>query len=214
MTTEVIPKEKLTAYQRWELGSFGPAPVAPRSAAGGMPASQIKLPTAEDVERIHLEAQKAGYAAGYEEGTARARMEALRLHTLAENLEQALGEVNQGIADTLLTLALKLAQQMVRQALQVKPELVGEVVRDTLQQLFHPHATIYVHPDDAALIRSFLGEQLTHAGHRIFEDDTMIRGGCRVEASGSQIDATMETRWRRITENLSRSQSWIEAVRK
>jgi flagellar assembly protein FliH len=207
MSIEVIPKERLTAFERWELGSFEPAAPAKQPASAGMPASEVKLPTAEDVERIHQEAHKAGYAAGYEEGTARARMEALKLHTVVENLDSALGTLDQSVADALLDLALELAQQMARHELQCKPEGVLDVVREVLQQLFHPHATIYLHPEDATLVRSFIGEQLNHAGHRIFEDPKLARGGCRVEAGGSQIDASIETRWRRISENIGRNAS-------
>ena len=210
MSIEVIPKEKLTAFERWELNSFDPAP-AKQAASEGLPACEIRLPTAQELERIHQEAHKAGYAAGYEEGTARARVEALGLHTILENLEQSLRTLDQTVAETLLNLAIELAQQMVRQELRAKPERVLEVVREVLEQLFHPHATLYLHPEDAVLARSFLGDQLSHAGHRIFEDEKLARGGCRVEAGGSQIDATMETRWRRITETIGRSGNWVGA---
>ncbi|MDR2881834.1 MAG: hypothetical protein LBV29_08060 [Azoarcus sp.] len=36
------------------------------------------------------------------------------------------------------------------------------------------------------------------------EDETVSPGGCRVETPGAQIDATMETRWRRAIESLGR----------
>jgi flagellar assembly protein FliH len=136
-------------------------------------------------------------------------VEALSVHTILENLEQALSTLDQAVAETLLDLAIELAQQMVRQELRAKPEQVLDVVREVLEQLFHPHATLYLHPEDAALARSFLGDQLSHAGHRIFEDEKLARGGCRVEAGGSPIDATMETRWRRITETIGRSGIWV-----
>lgn len=224
----VIPKEKLTAYQRWELNSFDPAPAAApppqepvrepepppppvaatETLAEAMP--HLSFPTVEELEAIHQEAHKGGYDAGYEEGTARARMEALRLHTLAESLEEAMGQLDQRIADDLVSFALELARRMVSQALQVQPDLVLATVREALQQLFHGHATIHVHPEDAGLVKAFLAEQAGHVGHRVFEDEAIARGGCRVEAAGSQVDATMETRWRRIVETLGRSDNWFE----
>lgn len=219
----VIPKEKLTAYQRWELGSFDappppvqevaaaepdPPPADPEPEAEPEPAPHISYPTVEELEAIHQEAHKGGYQAGYEEGTARARMEAMRLNTLVESLEEAIGELDQRVADDLVSLALELARGMVSQALKAQPELVTATVRETLQQLFHGHATITLHPEDASLVKTFLAEQSGHAGHRIFEDETITRGGCRAEAGGSQVDATMETRWRRIAETLGRSDNW------
>lgn len=223
----LIPKEKLTAYERWEMASFAPAVATgaaaavararaaaapPAGATGAAKAAEpaLKLPTADELERIHHEAHRAGYAAGYEEGTARARMEAMRLHTMVENLGRSLAEMDGQVAQELLTLALELARQVVRQALEVKPELVLEVVREALNQLPHQHASIYLHPEDASLVRSYIGDQLTHVGHRIFEEAQMSRGGCRVEAAGSQIDASMEVRWRRLLDALGRGQVWVE----
>jgi hypothetical protein len=39
----------------------------------------------------------------------------------------------------------------------------------------------------------------------LIEDPTISRGGVRIEAAGSQIDATVQTRWRRVMDNLSRN---------
>lgn len=211
MGIEVIPKSRLTAFERWEMGSFDPPARTPRQApAEGVDAAAVQLPTAAELERIHQEAHKAGYAAGYEEGTARVRMEAMRLHTMVENLDQALRTLDQSVADSLLDLAMELAQQMVRHELQWKPSAILDVVQEVLQQIFHPHATIHLHPEDAALVRAAIGEQLNHAGHRVFEDPKLTRGGCRVEAGGSQIDASMETRWRRIAETMGRPGAKLE----
>lgn len=208
MPNTVIPEESLTAWQRWELGSFdqkkaSPA-VSPKSAAAG------SLPTAADVERIHLDAHKQGYDAGYEEGTARARMEAMRLHTLVEHLDAALGEFDQQVAEELLRLALEVARQVVRQTIAARPTMILEVVREALTQLPHQHAALYLHPEDASLVRSYLGDQLSHLGHRIFEEASIARGGLRMEAGGSHLDASVETRWKRVIEGMGATSDWIE----
>ncbi|MDT3735042.1 MAG: flagellar assembly protein FliH [Denitratisoma sp.] len=205
----IIHKENLTAWQRWELGSFDQkkaAPAAPQKRGGA--ASQ--LPTAEDIERIHRDAHKQGYDAGYEEGTARARMEALRLHTLVEQLEAALGEFDQQVAEELLGLSLEVARQVLRQAVAVRPTVILDVVRDALAQLPHQHAALYLHPEDASLVRSYLGDQLAHLGHRILEEPGIARGGLRMEAGGSHLDAGVETRWRRVIEGIGATGEWVE----
>lgn len=229
----VIPKEKLTAFERWELADFAPdakprAATKPPSAGGATATAKasakagaeapgqagaeppIRLPTADELEQIRQEAQRAGYAAGYEEGTARARMEALRLHTLVENFNHAFAEIDAQVSRELLALALEIAGQVVRQTLKVKPEVVLAVVREALAQLPHQHASIYLHPEDASLVRSYIGDQLTHGGHRILEEAGVARGGCRVEAAGSQVDASVELRWRRVLESLGMGSDWLE----
>ena len=212
----MIPKEKLTAYQRWELQDFRgeqspskPSPQTSKPAAN--PAQAIKLPTAEDIERIHAQAHKDGYAAGYEEGTARVRMEAMHLDALIENLSTALGTLDQQIAEELLALAVEVARKVVSQTLAIKPDVILATVREALQQLPQPDAVIFLHPEDAALVSHAMGEQLDHTGHRIFDDATLTRGSCRIEVGGSQIDATIETRWRRVVEGLGLKGEWALA---
>lgn len=207
MSNVIIPKENLTAWQRWELGSFDQK----RSAAGALPkAAGGQLPTADDIERIHRDAHKQGYDAGYEEGTARVRMEAMRLHTLVEQLEAALTVFDRQVAEELLGLSLEVARQVVRQTIAARPNLILDVVRDALAQLPHQHAAIYLHPEDVSLVRSYLGEQLAHAGHRIFEEATLSRGGLRMEAGGSHLDASVAGRWRRVLEGIGADEDWIE----
>ena len=207
MSDAVIPKENLTAWQRWELNGLD----QPKAAAKpGQKSAASQLPTAADIERIHQDAHKQGYAAGYEEGTARVRMEAMRLHTLVEQMNAALGEFDQNVAEALLNLSLEIARQVVRQTIAVRPTVVLEVVREALLQLPHQHAGIYLHPEDASLVRSYLGDQLSHVGHRIFEETGIARGGVRVEAGGSHIDASVETRWKRVVEGMGASNDWIE----
>jgi len=213
------------AYRRWEPPSFDaprepevvvapeppPPPPPPEPVVEEPETPRIKLPTAEDIERIHEAAHKEGYAAGYEEGTARGRMEALQLHTLVESLDKALTNLDQEVAEEILALSIEVARQMVQQNLKDQPALVVDVVREALHQLPQGRALIHLNPDDSTLVREYLGEQLKHNEHRLVEDDSIARGGCRVEASGSMVDATVQTRWRRIMENLNREDTDWEA---
>lgn len=199
--------------RRWEPASFDTAkpakPAAPnetQSAEAGSEPPAFKLPTADDVERIHNEAfesgQKAGFAAGYEEGTARVRMEAMQLNNLLGQLDSELGKFDQQVGEALTALALEIARQVVRRELKTQTDSIVDVVREALAQLPHQHAVLYLHPEDALLVRSHLAEAIQHGAHRIREDASVTRGGGRIEAAGTQIDATVETRWRRTLEAL------------
>ncbi len=245
-----IPKEKLTAYQRWEVAAFdeqaneakAPPPAAPPPEAppadgtlhqdpagadlqtaeaaveaadsGGTqePAEPpLVLPTAADIERMHHDAHAEGYAAGYQEGSAAAQASAEAMATLMDNLQQAMSGIDQGVADQLLTLAMEVANQVLRQSLSVQPELLLAVVKEAVSTL-HPHhgqPLLFVHPDDATLVRDHLGEQMPHINWRIVEDSTLTRGGCRIEVGASEVDATLETRWRRVVEGIGISEEWL-----
>lgn len=227
MSSGFIPKEKLSAYERWELAAFdegGNGGVAsPEKALEPSTESEpaaIPLPTAEEIERIHNEAWSAGHAAGseagraagFQEGLAQAREEALHLAALVENLDRSLQQLDQQIAEQLLAVAIEIASQVVRQSLRLQPDLLLPVVREAVAALplHHGHPALYLNPGDAALVRSHLGEQLAHNGWRIIEDAGTNPGGCRVEAGASEIDATLETRWRRVLEAIGANADWLE----
>lgn len=228
MSSGFIPKEKLSAYERWELAAFedgeGGGVVTPASTSQPEPepdpSPKIPLPTAEEIERIHNEAWADGHAtgleagrtAGYEEGLALARAEAERIAALGENLQQSLQQLDQEIGEHLLAVAIEIAAQVVRQSLRVQPELLLPVVREAIaaMPLHHGHPGLYLNPADALLVRTHLGEHLAHNGWRIIEDINVTSGGCRVESGASEIDATLETRWRRVLEAIGASSEWLE----
>ncbi len=218
------------AYRRWEPPSFnedGEAPAEPVESAAPEPAPEpepalppdFQFPTAEELERMQdearAEARREGYdagfaegrAAGYAEGGAQARAEAERLAALAGQLEDAFAGLDAQVTEELMGLALALTRKMVRGTLAERPEAIVDTIRAALHELPHGNARIRLHPDDAALVRDHLGEQLGHGEHRLLEDESITRGGCLLEAGGTQVDASVETRWRRVIESLGRSET-------
>ena len=228
--------EKLTAYQRWEVAAFDEAEQAAKRAAeaaaqalADAPAEtiettpQVVLPTADDIERMHIEAHEQGYAAGHaegyaaglaaghDEGLAGAQASVAKIDALMASLQKSLDSVDQQVANRLLATAVEIASQMLRQSLRVKPELLLPVVREAVATLYphSGHPALFAHPDDAALIRTHLGEQLAHSNWRIIDDATLSAGGCRVEVGASEVDATLETRWRRVIDAIGISPEWL-----
>lgn len=195
--TEVDPG-KLTAWQRWELPNFEP----------GARRDGVALTTASQVEEIHRQAREEGRQAGYAEGMRKATQDSQRLAALLAAMEQ---QVDEQVAQELLDLALDIARRVLQESLRVKPELLLGVVREAIGTLphFNQGAHLVLHPEDAALVREHMGEQLTHSGWKIFEDARIERGGARIETANSQIDATLESRWKRVVAALGKDAEWI-----
>ncbi len=198
----------LTAWERWELASLETLEATTAAAAANESLEQRLGPA--EIERIRGQAEEEGRKAGYAAGHAAARAEAERLGRAADALEQAMQEFNQSVADELLALATEIARQVVRQTIAVHPETIQAVVNEALAQFPHQHATIYLNPQDASLVRSYAGDALAHAGHRLLEESSLNPGDCVVESGNSQIDATLATRWRRVLEGIGLQTSWIE----
>lgn len=202
MSSVIITKEQLTAFERWELASFDSHPDSKRRSS------------IAELEAIRQQAHDEGYAqgrnTGYAAGITQARTEAAQIHALLQNLQDALNQVDEQLAQSLLDLSLEIARKMVGENLQVKPEVILKVVSDAIGGLphFNQNAHLILHSDDAELVRKQMGEQLLHAGWKIFTDTQIRRGGCRVETLHSQVDATVEARWKRVVESIGQDKSW------
>lgn len=199
---------RLTAWERWELASLDTLETPANESVGDDALAQQPDPT--EIERLRGQAEEAGRQAGYAAGQAAARAEAERLGRAAAGLEQALAEFNQSVADELLALATEIARQVVRETIALRPETIQAVVNEALAQFPHQHATIYLNPQDASLVRSYAGDVLAHAGHRILEEPNLKPGDCLVESGSSQIDGTLATRWRRVLEGIGLQIPWNE----
>lgn len=157
-----------------------------------------------------------GYSKGYQEGRQQAgseiKEELAHIGRVFGNLDDQLHDLDQQVAQNLLTLAIDLARKMTKEAIAVRPEMILPIVQDAVRQLpgvMRP-LRLVLHPDDAGIVRQHLGEQLLQDSWEIFEDTQIAQGGCRIEAGGSEMDASVETRWRRILAAIGQNSDWIE----
>lgn len=218
MSSNVIPKEQLTAYQRWEMASFGDERPSQQNTAAQQREAQQRA--AEELVRLREEARQQGYAEGFNQGHAEGsqagRMEAAReaaqILQVAETFGTELKQVNDTVADDMLNLSLDLAKAMLKTALRIRPELVLPIVSEAIRYLpsVQQPALLVLHPQDAAIVRSHMMDELDKAGWRITEDLQIERGGCRIETASNQIDASLPVRWQRIADALGKQTDWLE----
>lgn len=227
--SKVIPKEQLTAYQRWELAAFDDGslaasrrpPHAPETEqeSSRPPEPQVVLPTAEEIEHLHQEAWQEGYQLGLEEGRKAglaASQEAgeryLReLQALVTALEGGQLRQDQEVANEVLELALVMARQILRSALQVKPELILDAIREALNTLptLNGHYKIITHPDSAQAVRDWLAHEHGHLSWKVVEEAQMEPGDFRFESAYSDLDGSIKQRWLELTSCLGADASWL-----
>jgi flagellar assembly protein FliH len=218
-------KASQTAWQRWEMTSFTQALKSNAAKAVAEPEPEpmepVLLIDEAELARLRLQAQKAGEAEGYEKGYARGQTEghaaglaavqaqAGQLQALALALPAALLMAENSVADDLLALALDIARQVLGQALAAEPQAILAVVHELLhaEPALSGAPQLLLHPDDAALVKEHLADDLKAAGWRLRADAQITRGGCRVLASSGEKDATLETRWERVAAALARNES-------
>ena len=233
MTGNVIPKDELASYQAWRVGSFDSkpqrrsGPVIPQppivESSESEQVTLNSLPTADDIARLHEETRAEAYRIGYEEGrqageesfAAGTREEIAKLSVLVGNFQSALAQMDQTIADQLLDLAIEIAAQVLRGSVDVRRDVMLPVVREAIAALpiHHAHIMLHLNPGDAVSVREQIGEQLSQTGTQIIEDNSVSPGGCMLKAGSSEVDASMETRWKRVLEALGvPPREWLKTL--
>lgn len=204
MSNRFIPKEELAGYKQWEMNSFDKGKSANKKAEE----IPVKLPTAAELEAMQQRARQEGY----ETGVQSARNEAAQFRSLIESLSNSMASMENEIAEKLLSLALNIAKQMVREALTIKPELVLPIVKEAISNLAESkqHSVLRLNPKDIQIVTKYLGDELSHDEWKIVHDDKIEAGGCKIESANGEINATLETRWHRIISNLGSNDEWLE----
>ncbi|MHB1052957.1 MAG: flagellar assembly protein FliH [Thiobacillus sp.] len=215
MSSCVILKEDQSACQPWELTNFdtNSGSVTDSSAAG------ITLPTIEKIAAIEEQARQEGYDAGHAEGHEKglaegreaAARETARLQNLADTFSTEVSKADESISEQVLDLSLDLARALLKTSLTINPELVIPIVREAVRYLpaLHQPAMLYLNPDDMVLVQDRIGDELTKTGWQIASDTQLEPGSCRVDTAHNQIDASLATRWQRLTTALGKDSSWL-----
>ncbi len=122
-----------------------------------------------------------------------------RMEALIAGFHHRLETIEREIADQVVAMALDVARHALRATLAVQPETIIPVVQEALTGIIDDSVRLHLHlnPGDEALVRTELGPKLTQSGCEIIADPAIQAGGCRIETARAEIDATVETRWRR-----------------
>lgn len=196
--SKVISPEENAGYKKWELPDVN-----------DNEAISSRLLTASQVEKIQKVAYDEGFnegrTAGYKSGEQLVKNNADQLASILALLSKPLDELDESVIQQLVELTTIIAGQVIRRELRADPGQVIGVVRECIKSL--PIAVrkvhISLHPDDAELVRcAFAIDENMEQNWRIVDDPVLTRGGCRIEADHSTIDATVEQQLKRVIANL------------
>lgn len=172
---------------RWEAPAFNAGP-----------------PPLVDIAQIEQAARDDGFARGHAEGLLHGQAEARRLVARLENLVDAFirplagldGEIEQALA----ALATGIAGTLVGAKYAAEPECLTALVREAIQSAGDTTRPVEVrlHPDDVTMLRPLLPDV-----SRLVADVTLARGDVRVHADAVRIDARLDTRLKKVLEDLT-----------
>lgn len=202
-TSRPVPDKDVSAYERWE------APVVDAESpltAGAVEAIQ-KQAWEEGFAQGHAEGMKQGLQEGRAAGEEEMRRHARLLAEVLQRLHAPLEQLDREVVDQVTELAVAVARHIVRRELHIDPGQVVAVVREAMAALpaGAQDVRIYLHPEDAVLVRQALSVEDDEDGRRpwrIVDDPVLTRGDCRIQSEFSYIDATLERRLNRIIATL------------
>jgi flagellar assembly protein FliH len=192
-----VSTQNVSAYNFEQLDTSGDAERAP---------ADVLAAAWAEAEHIRQQARIDGEAAGYAAGMQRAQDE---FQVVSDGLVRALGEAAQALAGTRAELvesltrqaadvSLGVGRQIVAGAVEVKPELVMDVIRGAIRRLSERHRlTVLVNQDDLELVSNSLERLRLELGGiefmEVLADRRIERGGTIVQTEYGEIDATIAT---------------------
>lgn len=169
--------------------------------------AQASAPPQMALAEIEREAFASGYAqgekAGFETGAHRAEAMLRRLAATIDELTTLRRSLVAQTERELVQLALAVARRIVNREVSIDRDLVVTIARIALERLGGATtATIRLHPDDYAAVVERHGEAWAGVRVQVVADDSISRGGCKVESEVGFIDASIDAQFAEIAGEL------------
>ena len=161
--------------------------------------------------------RQEGHAQGLEEGQQKGQAQALEerrehLQQLQDAWVQAAQawdgqrqEMDRQAREAVIEFALVAARKLVHRTIEVDPTVVVDGVGQALSLVLRPlDVTVAICPQDRGVLEQAMPkllERFPHLTHvRLIDDESVTRGGCRLQFGEGQIDATIEKQLDRLVE--------------
>lgn len=137
-----------------------------------------------------------GSKKAYEENSGLLNAKAAEFTRLMEALSEPFKALDAEVESELVKLSIGIASQIIRREIKLDAGQVIAAVREaiTVLPLSSQKVSLYLHPEDAELVRSVLALDEMSTTWTIVEDPLITRGGCKIDTDVSHINATVENR--------------------
>ncbi len=170
--------------------------------------SGVRATTAdqESFGRLKKQAYEQGLAEGVAEGQRhgieQGRQQISRFETLIDALHQPLADLDSQVLETLASLAVRLAGQLLRRELDLDPARIVPVIKAAIAELpiNSEAATVTLNSADLKMVRQYCDQQ--ELDWHLLEDPSLSAGECRVTAGLSRINLGFDQRLRNLLAKL------------
>lgn len=189
-----IPKEEVGAAASWEFQPLN----------GGEATRGAQQLMSERERRAHQRGVAEGLAEGRRQVLAERAQHGREVARVIEDLRRRFVELETAGAEQVFELALTVARAVIRREVQLTHDAVLPALREAVAQVIDQQTQprVFLNPQDLALLKGDLEDDGTLQGCRFLADRGLSRGGCRLETAQGEVDARLESRWKRVVEAL------------
>ena len=173
-------------------------------------AEQIVLAAKKNAEEIESQAYTLGYEQGHKDGEELGRKQfqvgIQHLEKFLENFKKQTATLSSAYEAQMLQICLIVAKAMVEKEISTDKELISRVLARALNKTVEGSSvTIHLNPRDFEnLDEDILARLSGPGGNKIeFKEDVKVsRGGCMIETDFGLVDASVESRWLCLIEDI------------
>ncbi|MHA6963357.1 flagellar assembly protein FliH [Zobellella denitrificans] len=151
----------------------------------------------QGLQQGHEAGLQQGLEQGLAEGKARIDEQSQHWQRLLEQLARPLAKVDKVVEQSLVTLALELARNLLKAEAGTSAQLLLATLREALEAVPGHEAgvTLYLHPDDVTLIEQHFDEASRQQRRWVLvSEPSMSRGDVRVKTAMSELDVSLARR--------------------
>jgi len=168
---------------------------------------QATLTTEQDRAAVLLDAEKRGYAEGYQKGAGEAEALMDKASNMADETQEARLEAIKSLEPELVELIIRIVRKLISDSMQLKPQVVLHLIRQGLAQSnFTGDVTLRVSKDDyehvVANKPSLLESVEGGADLAVLKDFSLSAGDCVIETPFGVIDSSLDMQFEEIRESL------------
>lgn len=177
-------------------------------------AEKIKKDSFSDgIKRGYEEGYKKGHEEGIESGLSETQDIRKQAQSVLEEAHRASREYIKNERDEIVNLSLSIAEKIIEYEVDTKDKAIENIVKKSIESVIYKKSIkIWVNPLDYAILDCKMNEILSATCDKaivsLLKDETIKRGGCKIETEVSSVDATIDTQLTKIKEALMGDSLW------
>lgn len=162
------------------------------------------------LEEAHQQGITSGYDDGYKKAFKDVHEKVINLEAIADAAYKIKKEIILSAEKELLELSIVIAEKIIKQRLEIKPEMITEIIKAAIKELKDKEEIkIIVNPALKDQLYNFSDELKASIKEmkilKIIEDKTIHVNSAIIESPESRIDARLETQIAEITREIMKS---------